>query len=58
MAQKWDSAGGWLSAETVSLHSETTLQLRQRWKVLYGDRITARCASRDFLSRAVAHSAA
>jgi hypothetical protein len=43
-----------LSVKIASLHSETTLQLRRRWKALYGTEPPPR-ASRDLLTRAVAY---
>jgi len=43
-----------LSAEIDALQSETTLQLRQRWKALYGTEPPPR-ASRDFVTRALAY---
>jgi hypothetical protein len=36
MARDKDTAHDYLSAEIAALNSEATLQLRQRWKVLYG----------------------
>ena len=43
-----------LAAEIAALHSATILQLRQRWKALYGTEPPRR-ASRDLLTRAVAY---
>src|SRR5215469_8106544 len=43
-----------LSNEIAALHSATTLQLRQRWKALYGTEPPPR-ASRDLMTRAVAY---
>ena len=43
-----------LYAEIDALQSETTLQLRQRWKALYGTEAPPR-ASRDLLTRADAY---
>jgi hypothetical protein len=43
-----------LSAEIVSLQAETTLQLRQRCKALYGTEPPRR-ASRDLMMRAIAY---
>ena len=43
-----------LYAEIDALQSKTTIQLRQRWKALYGTEPPPR-ASRDLLTRAVAY---
>src|SRR5690242_17802905 len=43
-----------LSAEIAALLSESTLQLRQHWKALYGTE-TPRRASRDLMTRAIAY---
>jgi len=53
---EWDNGTGsdLLYAEIDALQSETTLQLRQRWKALYGTEPPPR-ASRDLLTRAVAY---
>jgi len=52
----WDNGTGSepLYAEINATQSETTFQLRQRWKALYGTEPPPR-ASRDLLMRAVAY---
>jgi hypothetical protein len=54
MAQDNGTGSHLLYAEIDALQSETTPQLRQRWKALYGTEPPAR-ASRDLLTRAVAY---
>jgi hypothetical protein len=54
MAQENAILSDQLSAEITALLSGTTLQLRQRWKALYGTEPPPR-ASRDLLTRAVAY---
>jgi len=46
--------GDRLSGEISALNSATTLQLRLRWKALYGTEPPRR-ASRDLMTRAVAY---
>jgi hypothetical protein len=54
MARDDGTGSDLLYAEIDALQSETTLQLRQRWKALYGTEPPPR-ASRDLLTRAVAY---
>jgi hypothetical protein len=54
MARDNGTGSDLLYAEIDALRSETTLQLRQRWKALYGTEPPPR-ASRDLLIRAVAY---
>ena len=54
MARDNGTGSDLLYAEIDALQSETTLQLRLRWKALYGTEPPAR-ASRDLLTRAVAY---
>jgi len=54
MPRNDDVVSDQLSAEISALHSATTLQLRQRWKALYGTEPPPR-ASRDLMTRAVAY---
>ena len=54
MARDNGTGSDLLYAEIDALRSETTLQLRQRWKALYGTEPPPR-ASRDLLTRAVAY---
>ena len=54
MARDNGTGSDLLYAEIDALQSETILQLRQRWKVLYGTQPPPR-ASRDLLTRAVAY---
>jgi hypothetical protein len=54
MARDSTTGSDLLYAEIDALQSETTLQLRQRWKALYGTEPPPR-ASHDLLTRAVAY---
>ena len=54
MAQLISRTDDQLSAEIAALESLSTVQLRQRWKALYGTEPPPR-ASRDLLMRAVAY---
>jgi len=54
MARNNSNGSEQLFAEIEALQSETVLQLRQRWKALYGTEPPQR-ASRDLMMRAVAY---
>ena len=54
MARDKDTTRDHLSAEIAALHSATILELRQRWKTLYGIEPPRR-ASRDLMARAIAY---